>query len=93
MGLFDSYKALQEQQKKNNPDRKPTQAQLSIRILVGGYLYYLIYQLLKGGVLDYTGWQLAIMIAGMILFAGFGGYFIVKSLMDIIRHNYYDPNA
>ena len=93
MEQTDEEKKQQEEQKEKNPGRKPTQTQLTLRIIVGGYLYYLIYQLITGGALKYTGWHLVFMIGGIVLFAGFGGYFIVKSVIDLVRHNYYDPNA
>ena len=93
MEQFDEDRTQQDEQKNGEQGRKPTQVQLSLRIIVGGYLYYLIYQLITGGALNYSGWHLAAMIGGIVLFAGFGGYFIVKSLLDIIRHNYQDPNA
>ena len=83
----------EEEPKENNPGGKSTQTQLTLRVLVGGYLYYLIYQLLKGGALTAnTGWHLAVMIGAMVLFAGFGGYFLVTSVIALIRHDYFDPN-
>ena len=93
MGLLDSFRAQQEEQKKNNPDHLPTQGQLTLRILVGGYLYYLIYQIYTGGGLENTGWKLAIIICAMILFAGFGAYFLYNGIRAIMNRDYYDPNA
>ena len=72
MGLFDSFKAKQEEQRQKNPDNLPTQGQLTIRLLVGGYLYYLIYQIYTGGGLENRGWKLVIIVVAMLLFAGFG---------------------
>ena len=93
MGLFDSFKAKQEEQRKKNPDNLPTQGQLTLRILVGGYLFYLIYQLYTGGALDNTGWRLAIIIVSMILFAGFGAYFLYNGIRAIMNRDYFNPNA
>ena len=93
MGILSDLKKQQKEQKNSNPERLPTQAQLMLRILIGGYLYYLIYQLLTGGALQNTGWKLAVMIGGIILFAVFGGYFIVMSVRMLMRQEYYDPNS
>ena len=93
MGLLDSFRAQQEEQKKNNPDHLPTQGQLTLRILVGGYLYYLIYQIYTGGGLENTGWKLAIIIGAMVLFAGFGAYFLYNGIRAIMNRDYFDPNA
>lgn len=93
MGILSDYKKQQEEQKNANPDRLPTQAQLMLRILIGGYLYYLIYQLITGDALKNTGWQLAVMIGGITLFAVFGGYFIITSVKMLVRQEYYDPNS
>ena len=72
MGILSDFKKQQKEQKNANPESLPTQAQLMLRILIGGYLYYLIYQLLTGGALQNTGWKLAVMIGGIVLFAVFG---------------------
>ena len=93
MGLFDSWNNRLEEQRKNNPDRLPTQGQLTLRILVGGYLYYLIYQIYTGGGLENTGWKLVIIIGAMILFAGFGAYFLYNGIRAIMNREYFDPNA
>ena len=93
MGILSDLKKQQKEQKNSNPERLPTQAQLMLRILVGGYLYYLIYQLLTGGALQNTGWKLAVMIGGIVLFAVFCGYFIVMSVRMLMRQEYYDPNS
>ena len=93
MGILSDLKKQQKEQKNSNPERLPTQAQLMLRILVGGYLYYLIYQLLTGGALQNTGWKLAVMICGIVLFAVFGGYFIMMSVRMLMRQEYYDPNS
>ena len=93
MGILGDLKKQQKEQKNTNPERLPTQAQLMLRILVGGYLYYLIYKLLTGGALQNTGWKLAVMIGGIFLFAVFGGYFIIMSVRMLMRQEYYDPNS
>lgn len=63
--------------------RKPTQMQLLIRAIAGGYLIYIDYQMLTEGALtNYTGWKLALMIAAMIAFVGFGVFFIVKAFLN-----------
>ena len=93
MGLLDSYRKQQEEQKKNNPERLPTQGQLALRVLVGGYLYYLVYQLYTGGALKETGGKLAVMIGGMILFVVFGTYFLINAVRAMVKHEYYDMHA
>ena len=93
MGILSDLKKQQKEKKNSNPERLPTQAQLMLRILVGGYLYYLIYKLLTGGALQNTGWKLAVMIGGIVLFAVFGGYFIMMSVRMLMRQEYYDPNS
>lgn len=93
MGILSDFKKQQKEQKNANPESLPTQAQLMLRILIGGYLYYLIYQLLTGGALQNTGWKLAVMIGGIILFAVSGGYFIMMSVRMLMRQEYYDPNS
>ena len=92
MGILSDFKKQQKEQKNANPESLPTQAQLMLRILIGGYRYYLIYQLLTGGALQNTGWKLAVMIGGIVLFAVFGGYFIIMSVRMLMRQEYYDPN-
>ena len=92
MGLFDSFKAKQEEQRKKNPDNLPTQGQLTIRLLVGGYLYYLIYQIYTGGGLENRGWKLVIIVVAMLLFAGFGAYFLYNGIRAMMGHEYFDPN-
>lgn len=63
--------------------RKPTQMQLLIRAVAGGYLIYIDYKLFTDGALtNYTGWKLALMIAAMIAFVGFGAFFIVKAFLN-----------
>ena len=93
MGLFDSFKAKQEEQRQKNPDNLPTQGQLTIRLLVGGYLYYLIYQIYTGGGLENRGWKLVIIVVAMLLFAGFGAYFLYNGIRAMMGHEYFDPNA
>ena len=93
MGLLNSFKEMQEEQKKKNPEHLPTQGQLTLRLRVGGYLYYLIYLIYTGGGLENRGWKLAIIVVAMLLFAGFGAYFIYNGIRAMLGHEYYDPNA
>ena len=93
-GYFEKRKAEREKYEKENPSHKPTQSQLFIKIIVGGYLVYLAWQLYKGGALvNYTGWQLALMIAAMVLFVVFGVGLCVLSLKALGGRDFYDPNA
>ena len=85
MGLLDSYREQQEEQKKKNPEHLPTQGQLGLRIIVGGYLYYLVYKLYTGGALQETGGKLAVMIGGMVLFVVFGTYFLINAVRAMVR--------
>ena len=93
MGLLDSYRKQQEEEKKKNPEHLPTQGQLGLRMIVGGYLYYLVYKLYTGGALQETGGKLAVMIGGMILFVVFGTYFLINAVRAMVKHEYYDMNA
>lgn len=91
---FEKRKAEKEKYEKENPSHKPTQSQLFIKIIVGGYLVYLAWQLYKDGALvSYTGWQLALMIAAMVLFVVFGVGLCVISLKALGARDFYDPNA
>ena len=38
---FQTLKAAKEENEKKNPARKPNQAQLFLKVIVGGYLVYL----------------------------------------------------
>lgn len=69
----------------NNRNRNSTS--LIIRMIAGGYLIYLVYQMIKDGALtNNTGWKLVVMAAAMIAFVGFGIYFIVKGFQGLRKN-------
>lgn len=90
---FQTLKAAREESEKKNPARKPTQAQLFLKVIVGGYLVYLAWQLYKGGALQSTGWEFAAMLGAIILFTVFGIWFAVISIKALLAKDYYDPNS
>lgn len=91
---FEKRKAEKEKQERENPTHKPTQSQLFIKVIVGGYLVYLAWGIYKDGALvNHTGWQLALMIGAMALFAVFGAVYCVMALRALAQKDYYDPNA
>lgn len=93
-GYFEKRKAEREKYEKQNPTHKPTQSQLMIKVVIGGYLVYLAWQLYKDGALtDNSGWRLAVMIAAMVLFVAFGAGLCVISIKALGKGDYYNPNA
>ncbi len=74
---------------KNN-HKGTTQMNLYLRIVVGGYLVYLAYDIFKlqdTQVSDY--W---IMMLFVLLFTVIGATLVVVSLKGLIKKEYYDPN-
>ena len=90
---FQTLKAAKEESLKKNPARKPNQAQLFLKVIVGGYLVYLAWQLYKGGALQTSGWEFAAMLGAIILFTVCGIWFAVISIKAILAKDYYDPNS
>ena len=90
---FQTLKEAKAESLKKNPARKPTQAQLFLKIIVSGYLVYLAWQLYKGGALQSTGWEFAAMLGAIILFTVFGVWFAVISIKALLAKDYYDPNS
>lgn len=90
-GYFEKRKEELAEQRKRNPENKPTQSSVVIRMVAGGYLLYLVYQMLKEGALSETGGQLALMIGGMLVLGGFGIFFFIDGLKRYLKHDYFNP--
>ena len=90
-GYFEKRKEELAEQRKRNPENKPTQSSVVIRMVAGGYLLYLVYQMLKEGALSETGGQLALMIGGILVLGGFGIFFFVDGLKRYLKHDYFNP--
>ena len=94
MGLFDKNKEKDEDLKRRNPDNLPTKFQVIIRMVVGVYLCYLVYKLIKDGALVRTqGVEKIIMIAAVVLFTAAGVFFFIKGFKAFRSRQYFDPNS
>ena len=94
MGLFDKNKEKDEDLKRRNPNNLPTKFQVIIRMVVGVYLCYLVYKLIKDGALVNTqGVEKIIMIAAVVLFAVAGVFFFIKGFKAFRSRQYFDPNS
>lgn len=95
--FFEKYKQEQAERKadmaKRNPDNLPTKFQVIIRMVVGVYLYYLIYSMYKTPEFKATsGWSKVLMIAAMVLFAVAGAWVFIKGLKGYRAGKFFDPN-
>lgn len=94
MGLLKTLKKEREENRRKNPENKPTQFQATMRLVCGGYLWYLIYEIIRdGGLKENTGWLLVLMIVGLIAFLATGGYCIYDGIRMFMKKDFYDPNA
>lgn len=94
MGILKTLKEEREENRRKNPENKPTQFTVMMRLVCGGYLWYLIYEIVRdGGLRENTGWLLALMIFGLAAFAFTGGYCIVDGIKMLMKKDFYDPNA
>ncbi|MDO5445416.1 MAG: hypothetical protein Q4F31_07340 [Eubacteriales bacterium] len=94
MGYFQKLKEEREETRKKNPENKPTQFQATMRIVCGGYLWYLIYEIIRdGGLTQNKGWMLVLMILGLVAFAATGGYCLYDGLKMYKKQDFYNPNA
>jgi len=96
--FFSDYKekkaAEDADYRKRNPDRLPTKFQIVCRIVVGGYLLYLVYKLYKDGALVNTaGGEKILMIAAMVVFTAAGIYSIVKGFLAYKKGKFFDPKS
>lgn len=80
--------------RKDNQEKAPSGAQAmsptraAIRVLAGGYLLYLLYEIIKGGGLtENTGGKLALMVVSLLLFAVFGVLFIIQGVKALAQTN------
>lgn len=94
MGYFQKLREEREENRRKNPENKPTQFQATMRLVCGGYLWYLIYQIVSGGGLKQTaGGQLILMVLALVLFAVVGGYCLFDGFKMFKNQDFYNPNA
>lgn len=74
---------------KNN-HKGPTQMNLYLRIVVGGYLVYLAYDIFK--LRDTQAAEYWVMMLFVLLFTVAGAGFAAVSIKGLIKKEYYDPN-
>ena len=99
MNPIKFYQELQKEKKarledadRRNPKRLPTKFQVTIRIIVGAYLYYLVYTMVRNnGLNTLSGATKVLCTAAVVIFVICGGYFVVKGLLDLKNHRYFDP--
>ena len=93
MGLFDKNKERDEDLKRRNPNNLPTKFQVIIRMVVGVYLCYLVFKLLKDGAIAKTqGTEKILIIAAIILFTVAGVFFFIRGFLSFRKREYFDPN-
>ncbi|GEM_PF-1958113 len=95
--FFKDYKekkaAEDADYKKRNPDRLPTKFQIICRIIVGGYLLYLVYKMYRDGALVNTsGGNKILMVAAMVVFVVAGVYSLVKGIKAYKDGKFFDPS-
>jgi len=96
--FFSDYKEKKEAEdadlKKRNPDRLPTKFQIICRIIVGGYLLYLVFKLYKDGALIRTsGTQKILIIVAMVVFTAAGIYSLVRGFLAYKNGKFFDPKS
>ena len=93
MGLFGN-KEKDDDMKRRNPNNLPTKFQVIIRMVVGVYLCYIVFKLIKDGALVKTqGTEKAIMIGAVVLFSVAGVFFFVRGFKAFKNREYFDPNT
>lgn len=92
-GYFEKRKEERAEQRKRNPENKPTQTAVVLRAVAGGYLLYLVYQMFGEGALSETGSRLVLMIGGMVIMAVFGVLFIADGIKRYLKHDYFNPET
>lgn len=94
MGLFSGNKERDEDLKRRNPDNLPTKFQVIIRMVVGVYLCYLVFKLIKdGAIVNTQGVEKIIMIAAVVLFSVAGIFFFIRGFTAFKSRKYFDPNT
>lgn len=94
MGYFQKLREEREENRKKNPENKPTQFQATMRIVCGGYLWYLDYEIIRdGGLTQNKGGMLFLMILGLVAFAVVGGYCLFDGFKMFKNQDFYNPNA
>lgn len=73
-----------------NKHKGPTQMNLYLRIVVGGYLVYLAYDLFK--LQDVQAPDYWVMMLFVLLFVVIGAILVIFSLKGLIKKEYYDPD-
>ncbi len=76
---------------KNN-HKGPTQMNLYIRVLAGGYLVYLAYDIFNIMKSKPAGSDFWLMVLFIVLFVAVGVLIVVFSIKSLIKKEYYDPN-
>ena len=72
---------------KENTDKKYEPNYL-LRLVAGGYLLYLVYDIFKGGSLsEYSGGKLALMIAFIAIFIACGILFIIQGVKGLMKNS------
>ena len=89
---LDKREQEKEHYRKHNPDGKPTRVQVIVKIVVGLYLFYLVYGMIRDGGLQRTGSEKILMIAAIVVFIGFGIYFCIIGVKGMMAGDFYDPN-
>lgn len=94
MGFFEKNKEKDEDLKRRNPDNLPSKFQVIIRMVVGVYLCYIVFKLIKDGALVKTqGTEKIIMIAAVVLFSVAGVFFFIRGFKAFRERKYFDPNT
>lgn len=69
-----------------------TKPQAMVRVLAGGYLIYLVYEMITDKALESnTGWKLVLMAAAMVAFVVFGALFAWQGIRAIKNNDFYVP--
>ena len=94
MGFFERNKEKDEDLKRRNPDNLPSKFQVIIRMIVGVYLCYIVFKLIKDGAIVKTqGVEKIIMIAAVVLFSVAGVFFFIRGFKAFKGRKYFDPNT
>lgn len=84
--MSDLFTRKDNQKQASSGTQTMSPSRAAIRVVAGGYLLYLLYEIIKGGGLtDNTGWKLALMIAALVLFAVFGVVFIIQGVKSLVQ--------
>ncbi|MBQ0146643.1 MAG: hypothetical protein KBS51_05970 [Lachnospiraceae bacterium] len=94
MGFFDKRKEEDEDLKRRNPENLPTKFQVIIRMVVGVYLCYLVFKMIKDGAIQNTsGAEKILMIAAVVLFSVAGVFFFIRGFKAYRSRQFFDPKT